>query len=202
MHQTLKPQVSSFTIKRSWGKQSKALNNFIKLLPLQNYYLHIPSILLMKESKHIEYYNFVDKQKWNDKYLLMAASITFLVTCSYIFEDVKILTDRKFDISFFFSEIPLSSGETMAILASFGKVPFDILFISFEIDLHKTIVAILASLGGIISKSTVFFCVKCTQKFKLFFSICPTKSVIRYRRGQLIFGSTILDKRLETNSQN
>ena len=45
----------------------------------------------------------------------------------------------------------------MAILASFGKVPFDILFISFEIDLHKTIVAILASLGGIISKSTVFF---------------------------------------------
>ena len=88
----------------------------------------------MKESKHIEYYNFVDKQKWNDKYLLMAASITFLVTCSYIFEKVKILTDRKFDISFFFSEIPLSSGETMAILASFGKVLFDILFISFEID--------------------------------------------------------------------
>ena len=67
-----------------------------------------------------------------DKYLSIALSINFLVTLSYIFENVvKILTGRKFDISFFL--VPLSSGETMAILASSGKMPFDkLLFIAFD----------------------------------------------------------------------
>ena len=56
-----------------------------------------------------------------NKYLFIALSINFLVTLSCIFEDVvKILTGRKFDISFFL-EVPLSSDETMAILASPGK---------------------------------------------------------------------------------
>ena len=60
-----------------------------------------------------------------DKYLLIALSINFLVTLTYIFENVvKILTGRKFDISFLL-EGPLSSGETMVILASSRKMSFD-----------------------------------------------------------------------------
>ena len=56
-----------------------------------------------------------------------------IVTLSYIFENVvKIRTGRKFDISFLL-EVPLSSGETMAILASSGKMLFDkLLFIAFD----------------------------------------------------------------------
>ena len=45
----------------------------------------------------------------------------FLVPLSSIFENVvKVLSGRVFDISFF-SEVPLLSGKTMAILASFEK---------------------------------------------------------------------------------
>lgn len=56
-----------------------------------------------------------------DIYLSIAVSIIFLVPLSYIFENVvKVLTNRVFDISFF-SEVPLLSGKTMAILASFEK---------------------------------------------------------------------------------
>ena len=57
----------------------------------------------------------------------------FLVILSYNFEKVvKILTGRKFDTSFLL-EVPLSSGETMAISASYGKTPFDkLLFIAFD----------------------------------------------------------------------
>ena len=68
-----------------------------------------------------------------DKYLFIALSINFLVTFSYIFENVvKILTGQKFYIPFLL-EVPLSGGETMAILASSGKMPFDkLLFIAFD----------------------------------------------------------------------
>ena len=68
-----------------------------------------------------------------DKYLSIALSINFLVTLSYIFENVvEILTDRKFDITFSL-EVPLSSDETMTILASPGKMPSDkLLFIAFD----------------------------------------------------------------------
>ena len=68
-----------------------------------------------------------------DKYLSTALSINFLVTLSYIFENVvNILTSRKFHISFLL-EVPWSSGETMAILASSGKMPFEnLLFITFD----------------------------------------------------------------------
>ena len=45
----------------------------------------------------------------------------FLVPLSSIFENVvKVLSGRVFDISFF-SEVPLLSGKTMAILASFEE---------------------------------------------------------------------------------
>ena len=66
-----------------------------------------------------------------DKYLSIALSINFLVTLAYIFENVvKILTGRKFDISFLL-EVPLSSGETMVILGSSRKMSFDkLLFIT------------------------------------------------------------------------
>ena len=53
-----------------------------------------------------------------DKYFSIALSINSLVTLSYIFESVvKIPTGQKFDISFLL-EVPLSSGETMAVLSS------------------------------------------------------------------------------------
>ena len=92
-----------------------------------------------------------------DKYLFIALSIIFLVTLSYISENVvKRLSSQKFDISFFL-EVPLSSGETMAILASSGKMPYDKqLSIAFDKALHKTLAATFTSLGGIISKPTVF----------------------------------------------
>ena len=65
--------------------------------------------------------------------MFIALSINFLVTLSYIFENVvKILTGRNFDMSFFL-EVPLSIGKTMAIFASSGKMPFDkLLFIEFH----------------------------------------------------------------------
>ena len=68
-----------------------------------------------------------------DKYLFIALSINFLVTFSYIFENVvKILTGRKFYIPFLL-EVPLSGGETMTVLVSSGKMPFDrLLFIAFD----------------------------------------------------------------------
>ena len=93
-----------------------------------------------------------------DKYLCIALSINFLVTLSYVFENVvKILTGQKFEISFLL-ELLFSSSETMAILASSGKMPFDkLLFITFDEGWHKTLAAIFTSLGGIISKPTAFF---------------------------------------------
>ena len=48
-------------------------------------------------------------------------------------ERVKVLTGRKFDISFFL-EVLLSRGETMTFLVSSGKMPFDKLLF---IDLTK-----------------------------------------------------------------
>ena len=82
----------------------------------------------------------------------------FLVILSYNFEKVvKILTGRKFDISFLL-EVPLPRVEIMTILASSGKMPFDkLLFIAFGKGWHKTLAAIFTSLGGITSKPTVFF---------------------------------------------
>ena len=41
--------------------QSKSLGSPRKHLPEQNYYLDLPSMLLVDESKHVGYYNFVDK---------------------------------------------------------------------------------------------------------------------------------------------
>ena len=81
-----------------------------------------------------------------------------LVTLSYIFENVvKILTGRKFDISFLL-EVTLSSGETIVILDSPGKMTFDkLLFPAFDKGWHKTLAAIFTSLGGFIWKPTVFF---------------------------------------------
>ena len=68
-----------------------------------------------------------------DKCWFIALSINFLVTLSYIFENiVKITPSRKFDIPFLL-EVPWLTGETMAILAASGKTLFDnILFIAFE----------------------------------------------------------------------
>ena len=68
-----------------------------------------------------------------DKYLFIALSINFLVTFSCIFENVvKILTGRKFYIPFLL-EVPLSGGETMTVLVSSRKMPFDrLLFIAFD----------------------------------------------------------------------
>ena len=88
----------------------------------------------------------------------MALSISFLVTLSYIFENVvKILTGRKFDIPFLI-EVPLSSGETMTILASSGKMLFgELLYIAFDKGWHKTLAAIFTCLRGITSKLTAFF---------------------------------------------
>ena len=82
----------------------------------------------------------------------------FLVILSYNFEKVvKILTGRKFDISFLL-EVPLPRVEIMTILASSGKMPFDkLLFIAFGKGWHKTLAAIFTSLGGITLKPTVFF---------------------------------------------
>ena len=70
-----------------------------------------------------------------DKYLSMALSHNFLLTLSHIFENVvEILTDRKLDVSFLL-EVPMSRRETMAILASSRKMPFDkILFIALDKD--------------------------------------------------------------------
>ena len=67
----------------------------------------------------------------NERRVVHSFIYQFLVTLSYIFENVKILTGQKFDISFLL-EVPLLSGETMAILASSGKMSFDkLLFITF-----------------------------------------------------------------------
>ena len=93
-----------------------------------------------------------------DKYLSIALSINFLVTLSYIYENVvKILTGRKFDVSFLL-EVHLSSSKIMTILALPAKIPFDkLLFIAFDKGWHKTLAAIFTSLGGIILKPTAFF---------------------------------------------
>ena len=90
-----------------------------------------------------------------DKYFSIALSVIFLVTHSYIFQNVvKILTGQKFDISFLL-EVPLSSGKTMTILALSGKMPFDkLLFIPLYRGCHRTLAAIFTSSGGIISKPT------------------------------------------------
>ena len=93
-------------------------------------------------------------------FVTIAVCINFSVTFSYIFENiVKILTGRKFDMSFVL-EVPLLSGEILTNLASPGKIPFDrlFLFIAFDNDLHNTLAVIFTSLGGIISKQTAFLC--------------------------------------------
>ena len=105
--------------------------------------------------------------KW-DKYLLVAVSNNFLVNFSYIFENVKKLSDRKFDI--FFSVIPLSRSETMAILASSGKVPFDIFFFW-----QKTIAAIFTSLGGFVSRPTDFFVSSVLKSLNIYFAFVLEK---------------------------
>ena len=127
--------------------------------------------------------------KW-DKYLPIALSINFLVTLSYIFENViKILTGRKFYISFLL-EVALSSGETMAILASSGKMVFDkLLFIALGNGWQKTLAAIFTSLVGIISKATAFY-VTCNQNFKCFFWICSRSIARRCNSEDLIFRSS------------
>ena len=68
-----------------------------------------------------------------DKYLFTVVSINFFLTFPHIFENVvKILTGQKFDISFSL-EVPFSSSEIKAILASSGKIPFGkLLFIAFD----------------------------------------------------------------------
>ena len=121
--------------------------------------------------------------KW-DKYLLVAVSNNFLVNFSYIFENVKKLSDRKFDI--FFSVIPLSRSETMAILASSGKVLFNIFFFW-----QKSNCSHFYKLRRNRIKTNGFFFVKCTQKFKYFFCICPRKFVKRCKWGDLIFRSSL-----------
>ena len=66
------------------------------------------------------------------------------------------LTGLKLEILFFL-EVPLSNGETKAILVSSGKIPCNrLLLMALDNGLHKTWTAILTSLGGIMSKPTVF----------------------------------------------
>ena len=80
-------------------------------------------------------------------------SIHFFVTFPHIFENVvKILTGQKFDISFAL-EVPFSSSEIKAVLASSGKIPFGkLLFIAFDNVWYKTLEAFFTSLRWIISK--------------------------------------------------
>ena len=63
----------------------------------------------------------------------MALFINFLVTFSHIFQNVvKLATGQKFDLSFLL-EAPLSNVETMTILESSIKMPFDkLLFITYD----------------------------------------------------------------------
>ena len=127
-----------------------------------------------------------------DKHLPIALSIIFWVTLSYIFENVvKVLIGRKFDISFLL-EVPLWSGETMEILASPRKMPYDkLLFIAFDKDWHKTFATIFTSSGEIILKTNRFLFVKCSQIFKYFFWIYSTSIARRRNWGDLIFRSSL-----------
>ena len=43
--------------------QSKVLDKSMKTFPIKNYYLDLPFIFLVNESKHTGHYNFVDKEK-------------------------------------------------------------------------------------------------------------------------------------------
>ena len=106
----------------------------------------------------------------------IALSINFLVTLSYIFENVvKILTCQKFDTSFLL-EVPLSRGETMTILASSGKMPFDkLLFIAFDKGWYKRIAAIFASLEGIISKPTACFMLSALKSSNISSGLVPNE---------------------------
>ena len=88
---------------------------------------------------------------------IILISINFLITLSYIFENVvKILTGGKFDI-WFSLKVPLSSGKTMAILASSGKMPLIKYYLLYCLLLFIVFIAIFISLEGIISKLTAFF---------------------------------------------
>ena len=76
--------------------QSKVLDKSMKTSPIKNYYLDLPFILLVNESKHAGHYNFVDKEKrdkWKEINICSWLYLSNLITLSYIFETVaKILT--------------------------------------------------------------------------------------------------------------
>ena len=110
--------------------------------------------------------------------MLICTPRNLFVTFSYFFKKVvKILIDLKLEISFFL-EVPLSSGETRAILASFGKTPCNrLLIMALNNGLHKTWAAILTELRGIMSMPTVFLASVSFKSFNISFEVVKQMSL-------------------------